>query len=345
VNRRLALLGLVVALIVAGLWLYGLGAGGRFYHQVARAPLRAASDAPYYRDSILHVGLAHLLGLGGSLLGFRIFVLGWWWAALAYLACVLPRTLRLADAALLLGVLATLPATMIVHAWTCHPDAPTLLLTALLLFTRRPVGLAGIAALGAWNHLAMWLVICLDVALLWLAQGGPDVRRRLGAVALGLVVGVASHALLFQLCGIHVGAGRFAAAVAVAPGSLLRWAAVYPLYFAHLLWLPVLVACLWRTSPRIAAWLIGSQVLALAVTCFTRDTTRVFAVLSWGPLLIGLVLALRDVEGRRGRVLLRWLLGLGMAGTLVAPKYFVWEGRVHGLDGAHEHLRTVLAPR
>lgn len=336
---RLLLLALVAVAIVAGPWLYGLGSGGRFYHQVARAPLRAAVDAPYYRDSILHVGVAHLLGLGGSLLGFRVFVLAWWWGALVWLACVLPRTLRVGDAALVLGVLATLPAAMIVHAWTCHPDAPTLLLTALLLFTRRPGGLAVVAALGAWNHLAMWLVICLDAGLLWLAQGEADARRKIVGVALGLAVGVASHALLFALCGIHVGEGRFE--LAIAPGSLLRWEAVYPLYFAHLLWLPALVLGLWRARPRIAAWLLATQVLAFGVACVTRDTTRVFAVLGWGPLLIGLVLALRDADGRRGR-LLRWLLGLGIVATLVAPKYFVWEGRVHGLDGAHAHLRKIL---
>lgn len=338
-RARLALCGLVVLAIAAGLGLYGLGSGGKFYHQFARAPLRAASDAPYYRDSILHVGLAHLLGLAGSLTAFRVFVLAWWWAALGLLA---RAPVRPRDLLLLFAVVTTLPAAMIVHAWSGHPDAPTLLLAALLVTARRPWALAGIAALGVWNHLGMWLVLCVEVVVLWSLLAVD--RRRGVAVALGLAAGVASHALLFWWSGIEVGTGRFAAAAGLDVATLWSFwsgpglASVYSLYFAHALWLPALVLALWRWRPRVAVWLIATQVLAWGVTFFTRDTTRVFAVLSTVPLVVGLVLALRHTSA----AWLRVALGLGVVITLAAPRFFVWEGRVHTLAGSRAHLQALL---
>ncbi len=162
-QRRLLLIALVAALIVVGFYCYGLGSGGGFYFKLVRAPFRADASAPYYRESILHVALAHWLGLAGSITGFRIAVLACFWTALGYLAAVFDRRLSLPDVGAVLLVLTTHPAAMIVYAWTCHPDALTTLLTAVLLCSRRIAVLVVVAALGAWCHLAMWLVIVVQV--------------------------------------------------------------------------------------------------------------------------------------------------------------------------------------
>lgn len=341
---------LVAALIVLGFCCYGFGAGGGFYFKLVRAPFAAASAAAYYRDSILHVALAHWLGLAAAPVGFRLFVLAWFWAALGYLAWVVERRLALLDAALVLLVLISLPVAMIVYAWTGHPDALTLLLTAVLLFSRRPGALGVVAALGAWAHLAMWLVIVGNASLLRLACEPGRARRELGAVAVGLGIGVLGHQLLFDLCGIHVVNDRFALAAGLDRATLTGyWTApgpwvLYTLYFAHVLWLPSLLLGVYKDNRRSALALVATQIVALVATYFTKDTTRVFALLAWGPLVYGLVHALGRADDRswRGSYGLRPLLGVAIVASLLAPKRFAWEGVLHDLKGSHTHLRALL---
>lgn len=334
---------LASALIAGCLWLYGLGAGGSFYFKAAQAPLRAAADAPYYRESLLHIGLAHALGLGGSIEAFRLFVLAAWWAALLYLAGVASRRLSPAHTALVLLVLASHPSAMIVHAWTCHPDAWTYLLTALLMFARRPAVVVALAAAGAWNHLAMWLVICAQTALLWLAFAEPGARRRAIAAAVGLVAGAASCKLVLALSGVHIGADRLALALREPAATLASywtgpgWSVVYSLHFAHLLWLPLLLA---RLGRRAALAVLAAQLLALAATWFAQDTTRVFAVLAWASLCYGLVHALERREPEA-----RWLprlIGIAIAASLAGPHIYAWKGALHDTTRAREHLRGLV---
>ena len=164
----------VIVLIAAGLCCYGLGAGGTFYHRLVRAPFAPAIDAPYYRASVLHVALGHVLGLGGSILAFRFTVLACFWAALAYLAVALRGRLVRTDLCLVLCVLMFQPAAMIVHAWTCHPDAITCLLTAVLLCSRRPwvlVVVAAIVTVGVYGLVGG--IVKLDDLGLKLVKGGP----------------------------------------------------------------------------------------------------------------------------------------------------------------------------
>ncbi|MCY1054915.1 hypothetical protein [Nannocystis sp. SCPEA4] len=341
---------LVVVLIAACLWFYGLGAGGTFYFKVAQAPLRPAADAPYYRESLLHVGLAHLLGFSGSLLAFRLFVLSAFWAALLYLAAIVRRRLSPIHAAIVLCVLAFHPSAMIAHAWTCHPDAPTYLLTALLMFARRPGSAAVIAAVGAWNHAAMWLVICVQTILLWSAFAEPRARARALAVSLGYLVGVASLKGVLALSGVQIADDRLTLAANQSVAALARqftdagWPIVYTLHFAHLLWLPSLVVVLGRTDRRAGLAVLAAQVLALAAASVTEDTTRVFAFLAWGSLLYGLVHALdRESPAARRPTHLPWLLAVTVAVTIAAPKLFAWRGALHDTSRAREHLRGLLS--
>jgi hypothetical protein len=349
-RRRLApAILVVVALIAAGLWCYGLGAGGTFYFKVAQAPLRPALAAPYYRESLLHVGLAHLLGFAGSITAFRLFVLSGLWAAQFWLAVVVRRRLSLGHTALVLLVLAFHPVAMIAHAWTCHPDAITVLLTALLMFTRRPWLAAALAALGAWNHLPMWLVLCAQTTLLWLGFAEPQAKRRALAVGLGFVVGALACKATLWLSGVHLAADRVALATSQSASVLAGywtdagWPVLYSLHFAHLLWLPALLVGPWSLPRRPALAVLASQLLALAAAFVTQDTTRVFACLAWGSLVYGLVHALargeRDLPQRRG---LARLVGLAVVLTIAGPKIFAWKGAVHDTTAARQHLRGLL---
>ncbi|MCY0991958.1 hypothetical protein OV203_32775 [Nannocystis sp. ILAH1] len=343
---RLARAGLIVAAIVTGLALYGLGSGGAFYHRLVAAPFAPAAHAPYYRESLLHVGLAHALGLAGSLLAFRVFVLSFFWLGLVRLVTA-PR-LSLSDLALVLAVAVTHPAAMIAHAWTCHPDALTYALTLGLLFARRPAFIFPIAALGAWNHLWMWLVVCASALVLWWTFAEPRLRPRALALVAGLLTGIVTCKLALHLCGIHIADDRFAAAAAHPLPVLLGywtgpgWPLLYTLAFAHLVWLPALLLGLRRLAPRAALGLVVTQALALGATFFTEDTTRVFAFLAGGPLLYALVRAL-EVPAPHRPAALRPLVLAGVLLTLAAPKCFAWKGHLHDLEASRAHLRALLS--
>jgi hypothetical protein len=337
---------LVLVGVAAGLWLYGLGAGGGFYHKLVRAPLAPAIEAPYYRESLLHVGLAHLIGVT-TILQFRLFVLGFYWAALAWWTTAAHRRLTLTDTVIVWLVLLTHPSAMIVHTWTCHPDALLYLLGTMLPFARSPWIVALLAALAAWTNLPMALVVCLSTALLWFAFADDRARPRTIALLLGLAAGAATCKATLFLADVHLARDRFAAAVHHDPRALLHhwqgpgWPIVYTLHFAHLLWLPALVLTLYPHHRRAALALVASQMLALGAAFLAEDTTRIFAVLAWSPLAYCLLRALQ-LAGR-DRFRLRLLVCLGVVVTLLAPKFFAWKGQLHDLEGARAHLRRLVS--
>lgn len=349
-RRALWLATLVLASVALGAWLYGLGSGGGFYHRLVRAPLAPALAAPYYRESLLHVGLAHLLGLATSILGFRLALLACFWAALARLGSVALQRLPLAHAGLVWLVALTHPAAMIVHTWTCHPDALLLLLVTCLLFTRRPVLVAILAALAAWTHLPLALLLIGGITLLWPAFAEPEARRRSLAALTGLVLGALTCRLTLWFAGVHLARDRFTTAASHDPITLahhwsdIGWPIVYTLYFAHLLWLPSLIATLAIRRRPAALALLATQLLALAAAAVSEDTTRIFACLAWPALLYSTLHALTDLAepGARDRFHLRPLIVLAILLSLLIPPSFAWKGRLHDLHGAHAHLRALL---
>lgn len=346
-RRAVAVLLLLVG-VGAGLWLYGLGSGGGFYHKLVRAPLAPSDAAPYYRESLLHVGLAHVLGLAGTVVGFRGFVLAFWWAALAAVTVVALRRLSSTDALLVWLVAITHPAAMIVHAWTCHPDALLLLLATLLMWIRRPSAVALLAALAAWTNLPMAIVVAGSAALLGHGFAEAGARRRSLALFAGLMLGAVSCRATLWLAGVQLARDRFAAAAAQEPAVLwgywhdVGWPIAYTLHFGHALWLPALVATLCGLRRAAAAAVVATQLAALAAAALAEDTTRVFACLAWPPLLFALIRGLEQVEAARDRWRLRALVLVGAAVTLAGPMQFAWKGRLHGLEGARAYLRTLV---
>lgn len=329
----------LVVVIVAGLALYGLGPGGNFYLKNSRAPLAPAIDAPYYRESLLHVGLAHMLGLTGAL-QFRVFVLGFWWTGVAVLLFGL--RLPLLHALSVALVVLSHSSAMIVHAWACHPDAPVFLLTALLLVVRRPRLSAVLAALMAFANIPLTLVVCASLAGLWLAQGE---RARAVAACVGGFVGGCLCKLTLWLCGVQLAHDRLGLATRSDLAAVMhRWAAgwptLYSLHLAHLLWLPALFLSLRRTHPRVARALLASQLLALLAASLAEDTTRIFAIAAWGPLVACLALALE--RPAPGRSWLRPLVLVGAIVSLLGPKSFAWKGELRGLDEARAYRRAHL---
>lgn len=346
-RRRLLVLALALAAIPLGLLLYGLGSGGSFYFKSARAPLTPADAAPYYRESLLPLLLANLLGLTTAITSFRIYILAFWWLALPTVLTHAARRLPPTSILLVWLVLLTHPAAMIVHAWTCHPDALLLFLSALLLFTRRPASTALLAALAAWTNLPMAIVLVITILILARSFSEPDLRRRAIALAAGLTLGALGCKLTLHLAGVHLARDRLAAALAHDLPTLLAhwtapgWPVLYTLHFAHLFWLPALVLTLRPHHPRILPAFLATQLLALAAAFLAEDTTRIFALLAWPSTIYCLIHALPHTQGH-DRHHLRKLVLLATLITLIAPKFFAWKGDLHTLGGAHAHLRGLL---
>lgn len=275
-------------------------------------------------------------------------VLSCMWAGWGYLARVFGGRLAVGDTCLVLLVLLAHPSAMIAYAWTCHPDALTYLLTAILMFSRRPWVVGVVAALGAWTHLAMWVIICVNTVMLWVAFAEPRSRARGIAAGVGLVVGAGSCTLALHLCGIEIARDRLALGAANVLEVLLGywtrvgWPVVYSLHFAHLLWLPVLVVMLYRRRRVGAVALLLTQALALAAAFFTQDTTRVFAFLAWGPVVYCLVDVLAEGREPGERRVLRPLIAVAVIVTLVAPKVYAWKGDLRDTEGARAQLRGLL---
>ncbi len=220
-------------------------------------------------------------------------------------------------------VLATLPATTVVLAWSGSYDTFTLVLSLLLVMCRSPRLAAVIGALMACNALEHGAFIVATLMLLAAAKVWGDVKV-LVAAAGGLVAGGTVLIVWLRSQGIdhgraywldHYGLGYF--------WDLTRQG--WPLLLVSLfgvLW-PLAVGLVHATGGR-RRWIVTAALLIpILPTLVTEDQTRVFAILS-APALVALYLA----QSERDAAVLRrpLLIARALAWT---PGFFVWKGSAH----------------
>jgi len=80
----------VLSLIFGALSLYGLGSGGSFYLYVAQDPF-SPGVKPWYAESVLHVGLTHLLGFDKTHLQMQLFVLSFGISSVMFVGIIVWR--------------------------------------------------------------------------------------------------------------------------------------------------------------------------------------------------------------------------------------------------------------
>jgi len=105
---------------------------------------------------------------------------------------------------------------------------------------------------------------------------------------------------------------------------------LYSMCFA--LWIPVIlmIVLFFKNNRRFYGFYLLVMVGCWCITLVTKDTTRVFALLSWGPTLYCLMHTWRSegtisakVGAFRASIVTCALLGWCM------PRLFVWEGKVY----------------
>jgi hypothetical protein len=84
------------------------------------------------------------------------------------------------------------------------------------------------------------------------------------------------------------------------------------------------------SNRRLYGAYVASLLVFYGITFFTKDTTRVYALLSWAPTLHCLLHTWRTASPKeaRGSVFRHSVVLSALAGWC-APRLFVWDGTVH----------------
>ncbi len=338
----------VTASALAGLALYGVGDVGQGFWAMSRDYLNPGFDL-YTRETVLFpLLMAALDAVGIQMSAARnlLFVV----ATAMGLAFGLRARIGRVRSALIACSLLLSTIGLILYSWAGMPDSLTVMATAIVCFARRPRLLAFAAFLGATNHLSQFCFIGLFVCALRGALEPGFGLREAAAILLGAATGAAAVKGLLWWLDVTPAHDRLALALQTPPSewwsrfATRGWTSLYSFHHAHWLLLAVLVPVLavyWRR----ALWLLlGCELLAVLLTVFTQDTTRVFALLGWFAPALVLVLSWERPE----TVPVRWqrrlviTLALSMALMAALPKIYVWNGVVHDMSRSRQLLRERL---
>ena len=225
------------------------------------------------------------------------------------------------------------PITYVLMTWVGLEDPFTVMVTALCLWGEAGWELALAGFLGAMNHQAAAIagsfVIVLRM-LMWKDYDGLPSWIAAWWPA-GVVTGLVANMLIGPLDGTRLGY--------IWAHPLGYWldmsAQQFPMFLytaAFALWVPA-VWVVWRyfaEAPRFYAAFLTAAVVSLGLTLFTLDSTRVFALLMWAPLLLAL---------RKGEIISKYwgsgrdqlyrdaLWATSWAGILV-PRFCIGSGTV-----------------
>ena len=241
----------------------------------------------YHGEAPLFFAIAHLVG-AVTIPRYLAFCVLTNLAAFAVFMLAARRAVGRTEATLAFGLLVAHPITYTLQTWIGLGDGLAVACTAVLLFARTPLVLAMAAVVGASSHPS---VLFGGVALLFLRAASAPVSLSWPAVVAGvagLLIGRIGCALLPPLIGYEVGSRwQYISEVSLTQWAIMNaknWSIVlYSLGFA--VWLPVLALFAYaiETRRRVFAlfgiWLVCSYAIAF----FTKDTSRVYAMLTWGP--------------------------------------------------------------
>jgi hypothetical protein len=217
-----------------------------------------------------------------------------------------------------------LPISTVLQGWLGSYDAFTFAFATMLVLSKR-AGWALLLGCGlAVSAAEQGAVILIALAILAMARVGGNLALY-GWAALGLVVG-------------RIGLGIWLATNEVEHGRRYWLESFGVQYFVDLAKQSplMLLASLFGAGLVMAAAAITTDrgrpvvasvvavMVAVPATVLTEDQTRVFALLTWPPLLVMVLAAVAtspDVIRRWGRVTLLF--------ALVIPGFFVWKGTAH----------------
>ena len=309
-------------------------------------PLHSGLFSTYHGETPLFFFLAHAIGATTRIgyLGFCVCMI-----LVTYLLVYFSSKRAQSPPALLVVLLfASHPIAYILQTWLGMVDGITVATTVVLLFSRSITVLAPISLILVLNHTAApFIILPLMILRLLSDNSGIDLRH-VCAVAIGLLIG---KMLLIHM--VDVGdASRFSY---IMNTQWTHWVrinvtnlplVVYSMCFS--LWPPVILMIAFYFNDNRKYW--GFYLLCLAgfycITLFTKDTTRVFALLSWGPTLYSLMYAWRiaSVQTTKAFVFRVSVVTCALLGWCL-PRLFVWDGIIYapGLAQPIEIIWTALS--
>ena len=302
----------------------------------AAHPFSGSLFSTYHGEAPLWFVMAHVLGATtlARYLTFCVIVV-----VLAYVLLYegARRTRRAPDPVLMLLLFAAHPVAHILQTWLGMEDGLTVVCTTLLLFLSSPWRIGLVAGLSLCNHPATAFIAPTVVMLRCLGDtGGPLRARHVLAAVLGVVLAKALLMLAFWGAAIETGTRlQYVQHTSIRGWGLMSLAhlptALYS--FNYGVWVPVVLMLggFFRANPRLYGCYGACMVAYGAVTFFTRDTTRVFALLSWAPTLLCLLYTWRIAPGFAPQRAwwFRWsMVACALLGWLF-PHVVVWDGRVH----------------
>jgi hypothetical protein len=228
------------------------------------------------------------------------------------------------------------PITYVAQTWLGMVDCVTILCTVVLMFATNGAALLAASTIGTFNHPAMLFIAPSVLVVRMLIEPGSLRGGAATAGLIGIAVGGALSIGVLRIAGIAP-ASRWSF-VAATPMRL--WVAINLRYlplalysFAFALWVPLAIALRYDGpgNPRLYRFYAICGVIFYGVVFFCRDTTRVFALFSWGPTLLVLMHVVRssmEEETYHARLLQASVLGAAFFGWL-APHLFIWDGGLH----------------
>jgi len=345
----------VIVLAACGLAIYGLDLRwGRevYYYRASLAPF-AAEPNSYTRETLLHPLVIWLLHLNVSPITYSTFGLFWWIATLCYLGVTIEAELGRAQTALIVGSLVMHPVAMILYTWTGMPDYFTVFFTAILCFTNQATVAGVIAFLAATNHLTLMLVIVPLVGVVRWLIGRAVMWPIVLAEALGLLLGKAVIVLYLMKAGIYPLSGRiqyaFDNGVDIARRSLAHpWGLLWSLNLSFWLIMAMMIVVIIarRSDWRALIAIIITILWSIAVTLPAEDTTRIYALVSWGPILLVIVRVFTSLGGTStARRLVSFAYATICLVGLCLPIVFSWGGNLLGMEDTRALLWTTITHR
>ena len=321
--------------IILSFVLYGINSNpGQDYLAIARDPFVLYERAPHFQDSLFLPLTAHFLGLTDSAYEFELYTTVAF--ALAFFAIFYLASQNFSNEAALWGILTlTLsPASLICLIWMGLPDPFTVLFSGVLAFAGSIPILLLVAFLGVANH-PQFLFISIAIVALRLSAREKHFRlRQVFSIGLGALAGYLAVQVFLNHYGVRIESTRLEL---MFQHDILDWLlvkaleapmSIYSLYGG--LWF-VLALCFFYGFGLNKAYYLTLGILQLAagaLTFFTYDTTRIFALLTIG-MLIHCVVFTYQLAIQRGHesIFRRVLIVLALV-SIFLPHYIIWAGEM-----------------
>jgi len=237
---------------------------------------------------------------------------------------------------LLFALLLAHPVTAVLWSWIGMPDCISFLCVALALVVRSRLAFFSLASITMVNHPAGTIAIGSIAVLRLVAHEEHMSWIHVGVVLAGGLLGsVLVHA--FNAYHDVIVYTRLEEGLSFSWGELMHMnLAPLPFVlfsFQQTIWLTLafLVIVFSRKDPVYFSVLGAIMIAAYAMTFFTLDTTRVFAMLTWGATFhcVSHCLTLNRSEYREldAKTVLGVLEACAIVGLLI-PRFYLWNGEV-----------------